>query len=168
MITLIVSGSRWATDAHAPHIEDRLAFAAGLHRSDAGRLVHGGARGVDTIAAGIARRWGWEPIVVPADWQTCDADLPPELGGCPGRPHLRVKAGRTYCPLAGHRRNQRMIREYGDNATWAVCFPAIGGGTGSGTGDFIDRAIRAGLPHLTFPLDAVRPDQGALFGGGGR
>lgn len=154
MTLIIVSGTRHATAEHRPEIELRLS----QWRLDAGvELVEGDAYGVDRIAAAIAAGWGWQVVSMPARWQTCDDTIPEVLGGCPQRPHLRTRNGRTYCPFAGHRRNQRMLDEHPEAAA-AVCFPAVGSGVKSGTGDFIDRAIKAGLPVQVFPLHVRRPE----------
>lgn len=157
---IIVSGSRWAGYQQRREIATRL---VAWDRCDGQvTLVHGDADGVDRIAAGIAEDWGWKVTPVPAKWDRCEPDMPEELGGCPPRPHLRSKVpGRWYCPFAGPRRNQLMLDAHPD-AEIGLCFPAVDSGVKSGTGDFIDRAIRAGLPIKAFPLRVVRPGVAAL------
>jgi hypothetical protein len=163
-VIIIVSGTRHAAVSEYPEIETRLGQ---WRRHGNVTLVHGDATGVDRIAANIAAGWGWIAVAMPADWQTCNDGIARDLGGCPPSPHLATRHGRTYCPYAGHRRNQLMLDRHPD-ADLAVCFPAADGGTKSGTGDFIDRAIRAGLPHQTFPLRVQRPDMRPLLPAGER
>ena len=51
MTRLVVTGSRDWTD--------RAVVEAALRRLPVGRLAHGGARGLDTIAAEVATELGW-------------------------------------------------------------------------------------------------------------
>lgn len=60
MTRLVVTGSRDWTD--------RAVVEAALRRLPVGRLAHGGARGLDTIAAEVATELGWEVVEYPADW----------------------------------------------------------------------------------------------------
>lgn len=61
---VLVCGSRdWPDEAV---IADRLADFAG----DACTIIHGGARGADTMAADIAALYGYEVRAFPADWNT--------------------------------------------------------------------------------------------------
>lgn len=154
---LIVSGSRHATDEHRGIIgAGLLAAVNGEPHAKATLLVHGAARGVDTIAAQVAKdHWAWDVEPFPAKWHLCDTTTHVELGGCPQRPHLKNRGGRTYCPFAGFRRNQAMLDAYPDAAA-VLCFPSETGGVKSGTGDFIDRAIRAGFDFSVHPLRVER------------
>lgn len=167
MSIIIVSGSRHATEDHFYVIEAALLAVSGgnvLRRADDGtkhRLVHGDAPGVDRLADAVVEQWGWDSIPFPADWQRCDGDLPGEAGGCPSRPHLRQGRRGLYCPYAGPRRNQQMIDQY-PHADMALAFPGRARGIRSGTGDFMDRAVRAGLQLHVFPLDLSV--QAPLFG----
>lgn len=60
MTSLVVTGSR--------HWTDRAVVEDALRRLPVGRLAHGGARGLDTIAAEVATELGWEVVAYPADW----------------------------------------------------------------------------------------------------
>lgn len=80
-------------------------------------LVHGGARGADTMAAKAARMLGWQVEEHPADWD---------------------KHGKG----AGHIRNQEMVDA---GAEFAVAFLKIGAAN-RGTKDCIGRAAAAGIP----------------------
>jgi hypothetical protein len=154
MKLIIVSGTRHATTAeHRPEVEARLAQC---HSGGEVTLVHGDASGVDRLAAFIANGWAWNVVAVPAQWQTCAAYIPRELGGCPAGPHLRSKGGRTWCPYAGHRRNQQMLNDYPE-ADFVLAFPAIGSAGKSGTWDLVHRAADAGLTPQIFPLAVQRP-----------
>jgi YspA, cpYpsA-related SLOG family len=79
-IRIVVTGWRFAQACHRPDVEDALSRASALVQwgdDDVARntsasgylLVHGAAPGVDTIAAAIAKDWGWEQDPHPADWQ---------------------------------------------------------------------------------------------------
>jgi len=61
--TLVVSGSRTITD------ENRVKDLLNRYRFERFHtLLHGGARGVDQIAADWGHLWGLEIVEVPADW----------------------------------------------------------------------------------------------------
>ena len=165
MTIYIVSGSRYATEDHFSTIEAAFLAVTGGRPLVKAKLVHGDAQGVDRLAAAVVEQWGWDVAEMPAQWQRCDDSISVELGGCPPRPHLKQGGARgTYCPYAGPRRNQLMLDTFPD-ADMALCFPGRDRGSKSGTGDFIDRAIRAGLIHMTFPLDLAHP-QAPLFAAG--
>ena len=58
----MVSGSRDWTDASK--IREAFSFFPGSHT-----LIHGAARGADTIAAEVAKSLGWTVTAYPADWK---------------------------------------------------------------------------------------------------
>jgi hypothetical protein len=96
-------------------------------------LVHGAAPGADTMAAEIWTRGGLSVEAHPADWdRPCDTS-------CYHRP--REKNGRSYCPLAGHYRNQHMV-DLG--ADLLLAFPMPGS---RGTWDCLRRAKVAEIPR---------------------
>lgn len=106
---LLISGSRTWDDTDA--VGKRLDEVAAECRASRQTLtiVHGAAKGVDTIArdwvcARQARNWPvWEDAH-PADWNAACTDV------CkPGhrRPHRNGVT--TYCPLEGKYRNARMV-----------------------------------------------------------
>lgn len=105
-------------------------------------VVHGAAGGVDSIAGGYARSRRWVPEPHPADWAG------PCLGACPVGHRKADKRGGTYCPLAGHYRNQRMV-DLG--ADLVLVFQRD---HSSGTDDCARRARAAGLAVVPF-LDCV-------------
>lgn len=148
--TIIVSGTRHATAArHRGIVEDRLAAACvGVPvsippRPGSIRLVHGDADGLDRLARDIVLGWGWDAVPVAAEWAECGE-------GCPPRAHRRTQAGgrRTYCPLAGPRRNRVMVDRYGPGAHGLLGFPAVGSNGRSGTWDCLHYAADQGVPIL--------------------
>lgn len=169
MSTLIlVSGSQWATAAeHRGVVWHALHQPVITYGSGPPTLLHGDARGVDRIADQEARLRAWDVLAFPAEWRHCDATVAPERGGCPDRPHLRSGRFGPWCPLAGHRRNQQMVdaaeaeREAGA-AVLVFAFPAADSGVRSGTGDLIDRAVRAGLRVDVRPIAVTRPTSDVL------
>lgn len=100
-------------------------------------IVHGGADGADTLARLWAEGHGLEHEphrVTRAMWDTCDESCPPPS-------HRRVRRdGTTYCPLAGHRRNQHMVDQGAD-----LCL-AFHHNNSTGTADCMRRAAAAGIP----------------------
>ena len=112
---LLVSGGREFDD-----VEFIVTHLTRLHKARSiTELVHGAARGVDTICAMWAEEVGVTPIPVPAEWR--------DDGG-------RFDRG------AGHERNQRMLDEYHPDALFA--FPG-----GGGTADMVERAEKV-LPEV--------------------
>lgn len=147
---VLLSGSRHAGEAHWPTIEARLLTVVGDPLGEH-TLREGEAKGVDRIGARLAESWGWTVERFPAAWGRCAPNVPEELGGCPPRPHLRLRRGGTYCPNAGPLRNQRMVDRQ-PRADVAACFPAVGCRGRSGTWDLAARAADAGIPVHLFPL----------------
>ncbi|YCK35152.1 SLOG family protein [Actinomadura sp. ATCC 39365] len=111
---ILITGSRTWSDERIiwdaiTHAIDQAA-ANGEHEFV---VVHGHCpRGADAIADFYcADQAGWrdnanQVLAVeryPADWARCSP-------ACPPGPHRRNgRAGFTYCPLAGHHRNQQMV-----------------------------------------------------------
>ncbi|MFD1278044.1 SLOG family protein [Streptomyces kaempferi] len=102
-------------------------------------LMHGCAEGADTIGHEWAFRTGFLIREFPADW---NGPCGPE---CPAGHRRRNRRGNEYCPLAGHRRNQRMVDER------PVLFVAAHHQGSAGTADCIRRAERAGIPVWRLP-----------------
>jgi hypothetical protein len=96
---ILVTGSRtWRDATTIAHALD----AATSEFDGTPTLIHGTARGADTIAAAHAARRGWRIEPHPADWSTCGPDCRPD--------HWRTRSdGALYCPTAGHRRNAAMV-----------------------------------------------------------
>lgn len=151
MIRVIVSGTRYADGEHVSIIGEAL---QAIFRRDLGVLAHGGARGVDTIAADMADNWGWKVKLVPALWAECDLTVPEDRGGCPDWPHRKTRGGRDYCPRAGGRRNQRLV-ELQPRADFVVVFPDQR--RVSGTRDFLKRAVRAGYDPSVYEIKVELP-----------
>ncbi|WP_435109780.1 SLOG family protein [Nocardiopsis synnemataformans] len=127
---IAVTGSRIWSDSRT--------IALTLARYDttpAPTLRHGCAQGADTLAAREAERLGWRVEPYPADWKG------PCAPGCPPDHRKPRKNGPgTYCPLAGHRRNQEMVAAR-PRLDLVLAFNL---GT-SGTADMMRRAKRAGI-----------------------
>jgi hypothetical protein len=134
---VLVTGSRSWTDEYAVY----YALVRELQQADDHHLivVHGAC---PTGADAFAHRWAtlvhFKPWVTveaephPADWhRDCDEN-------CYHRP--REKNGRSYCPMAGHLRNQAMV-DLG--ADVCLAFPTT---TSRGTRDCMRRAEAAGIP----------------------
>lgn len=135
MFTIVVSGSREATDQHIRPVLDALADVAdGKPKPIV--LVHGNARGVDTICDFLSQRvLKWRSIPVPALWHGPDGTGP-------------------YNMAAGVQRNQRMLDEYKPDVL--VAFP-INGLPNKGTNDMIRRARKAGIEVVEVPLRLTGP-----------
>lgn len=106
-------------------------------------LHHGDAIGLDKLAAKQGKAFGMQVIPHAADWKNCSGD------NCvPGHRLIRPD-GTSYCPTAGHLRNQLMVNL---KPTIVLAFP-IGGAQGSrGTFDCATRAQRADLPVFWYEL----------------
>lgn len=134
---ILLTGSRaWP---HPRRLEDTLlnVWHDALQDGYAGIiLMHGTADGADTIGDQWARRHGVTVDPKPADWS---GPCGPECQ--PGHRKKR-RDGSTYCPLAGHRRNQHMV----DQQPVLVVAAQHQGSTG--TADCIRRAEAAGIPVL--------------------
>lgn len=145
MPKIIVTGWRRAEKVAVERNRDAIREALGAiwsrpRWSDAMTLLHGDGEGVDQLAAQIATAdWGWHVQAYPADWSTCGE-------GCPDRPHLRTRGGVTYCPYAGHRRNEAMCAA---GADLLLAFPGPGS---KGTWDCLRRAAAHGIPARVYPL----------------
>lgn len=135
---IAVTGSRKAWPWEAARLA--LSKYPGHHE-----LLHGNAQGVDRVCAVIAASdLKWKVTPFHADWPNC-TPICPDDGG-----RHRKKRGRgaidesadgkneSYCPIAGHWRNQRMIDAKPD------ILIAFAGGTG--TADCRKRAVAAGIP----------------------
>lgn len=124
---VIVCGSRDWTD--------RDTIRAWLSRLPAGTtVVHGAARGADTLAGEVARELGFEVREYPARWET---------------------EGKAAGPM----RNQRMLDAEREGLrlvlafTWALAKPEQ---RPTGTGDMVVRAVAAGV-RVTVVPPGVRP-----------
>lgn len=147
---VVVCGSRTFTD-DAPVV---CVLAGLLARTSAKgetlTVIEGAANGADALARTWAERWprGDQAVAherYPADWASCAPEC---------RPGHR-RSGRstdTYCPLAGHRRNQQMLDE--GRPDLVVAFVDKPLAESKGTADMVRRARKAGVP--TYVVEAQR------------
>lgn len=129
---LLITGSRRWTNQRLIS----LALLAAVTCDGPGIVVVHGAcpTGADNIADTLARQADIPVEPHPADWANCAADCRPG--------HRKVRRdGTSYCPTAGHRRNQAMV-DLG--AYHALVFMA---GQSSGTADCLRRIKRAGIDY---------------------
>lgn len=91
-------------------------------------------KGLDIILDAAARELGMRTEPHEADWDTCGAECRP------GHRRARRNGSGSWCPTAGHRRNQKMV----DAHSYARClgFPL---GMSVGTRDCMRRAAAAGI-----------------------
>jgi hypothetical protein len=131
-VRILVTGSRDWTNWAAVRIA--LTETAGLDHDVT--VVHGGARGADTIASEIAGALGWRTEPHRTDWNAPCRDT------CGERDHRRPGwGGVTYCPAAGDYRNQEMVDTGAD-----VCLAFyVHGSLNKGTSDCARRAKAAGI-----------------------
>lgn len=103
------------------------------------RLIHGGARGADTLADQVAVELDIRKRVYEADW-TADCTKRCKPG------HRRPRGNSTICPAAGVYRNEYMAdlldrwRHQG-HSVQVLAFPG-----GSGTAHMIDYCEQIGVP----------------------
>lgn len=101
---ILMTGSRGWEDTRSISGAIRRALKFLKKEADGSTLVHGAARGADTLAAEIAEELGLETEAHPANWKIHNDNCPkeePSNGGC--------WQGRYSCSRAGFRRNQEMI-----------------------------------------------------------
>jgi hypothetical protein len=132
---ILITGSRTWSDRHAIHWALVEAGRRSKHDPPGVLVIHGGADGADTIAAEEATALRCCVRKYPADWDRCDVACPP------GHRKSR-RGGGDYCPMAGHRRNARMVELGAD-----VCL-AFPHGAARGTRDCMARAEAAGIPVI--------------------
>lgn len=129
---LLISGTRRATIKHRQAISDAiLSVLVATQAHGPHTLLHGGARGVDRIAAALAREWGWVVESHPADWG-------------------------QYGRAAGPRRNAELVAA---GADLVIAFPATT--VSPGTWDLVRRAVAAGLRVNVRPLRIEEVSRGA-------
>jgi YspA, cpYpsA-related SLOG family len=122
--TVLVTGDRnWSSSNAAQRSVIAIALQSLRAYTTDGRvcIVHGKAKGVDTIADTVARELGYVPVPYPAEWQ---------------------KYGRAAGPI----RNQQMLDEERPNLVQAFHDDLV---NSKGTKDMVKRALRAGIQvHL--------------------
>ena len=132
---IALTGSR--NYPHRGRLEDTLleAWYDALENGyDGIELIHGDADGADTMGDEWAKRNGIPRSPKAADWPgPCGPECRPG--------HRRPRRdGTTYCPLAGHRRNQLIVDQN------PVLLVAAHHNGSTGTADCIRRAETAGIP----------------------
>lgn len=144
---VLVTGSRDWTDMNL--IEQALDAALALllvpvTAQDAVTLVHGDAKGLDTLAAQIAGSRGWKIEEHPARWRE-------HTTACPAS-HIDQKT----CKMAGHRRNHEMIAL---GADLVVAFPMGNESSGHsrGTWGCARASMEAELPTIVLWKNSFFP-----------
>ena len=122
MRVLIFGGRDWTNRDRTFTELDRLHQEHGFTQ-----VIHGGARGADTLAGAWATSRGITVRVFPAQWKVHDPDRCDEW--C---------YRRSYCPKAGFRRNTQMLEE--GQPQLAVGFPG-----GNGTADMMKQCLAKGV-----------------------
>ena len=140
-LRLLVSGDRrWADPLPVRDALDAICALVAPFSSPV--LVHGAARGLDSLAADWAAAAGWALDARPAQWNVHTDACPPSHAGAPS------------CRMAGHRRNAEMLRP---RPTLLVAFPLhaepLAPGeprelTSRGTWSMVAKAREASLPVL--------------------
>lgn len=136
-VRVLVTGSREWDDVE--HVTLRLkAVREEPFFADA-ILVHGAAKGADSIADRAWKAMGGKVEPVPAKWGACVSD-------CPAG-HRKTRKGRSWCPTAGIRRNAEMVRRGAD-----LCLAFVRDDS-RGTRDCMARARKAGIAVRVFDYD---------------
>jgi hypothetical protein len=110
-------------------------------------LIHGDAKGLDSLAAQVAGGRGWKVEGYPARWNE-------HTVACPAW-HL-TPAPQPTCKMAGHRRNHEMIAL---GADLVIAFPMgeESSGHSKGTWGCTRGAMNAGLPTVVVWKDSFYP-----------
>lgn len=147
---VLVTGSREWTDKNL--IEQALDSALALLQvpvtmQDTVTLIHGDAKGLDSLAAQLAGSRGWKIEGYPARWREHTA-------ACPAS-HFTPEPQNT-CKMAGHRRNHEMIAL---GADLVVAFPMgeESSGHSKGTWGCARAAMKAELPTVVLWKDSFYP-----------
>jgi hypothetical protein len=122
---ILVTGGRWFSN------RDIVARTLAAQPGDA-VLVHGAAKGADTLCASWWTAMGRNVDPHPADWSG------PCRPTCRKGHRRRRSDGTSYCPSAGPYRNQEMLDSGVD---LVIAFPG-----GDGTADMVRRATDAHVP----------------------
>lgn len=133
---VLVCGSRSYEDRFPIHAS-LDALALGLPPGEKIIVINGFAAGVDRMADEWASdHETGQPWRFAADWATC-------TDACPPGHHRTNRAGAIYCPLAGIRRNQRMLDEGRPELVLAFTDKPLT--RSKGTADMVRRARAAGI-----------------------
>lgn len=122
-------------------------------------LIHGAAKGADSLAAIVAQEMGLKIEPHPAQWNVHSANCPttdPGNGGCwQGR---KGTNGRLSCRRAGFRRNQEMI-DSGADVLIAFIRDQSKGATGT-----LDLWIKENKPYIICRQTGGGPVKGKVVG----
>ena len=121
--TVLVTGDRnWQIDdpKYLGVIAEELRSLISYTTDGEVHIIHGDARGVDAIAASVAREYGYDVTPYPAEWD-------------------------KYHKAAGPKRNQQMLDEGTPNLVLAFHDDIK---TSKGTKDMVKRALKAGVQVL--------------------
>lgn len=100
-VVLLTASQAWTNPRP---IREHLTRIRDEHPSEPLVLRHGGAKGGDTIGHWIGVKLGFKPNVHRPYWLgPCDPLV------CPPAHRKRDRLDRLFCPMAGIRRNQRMV-----------------------------------------------------------
>jgi len=113
MIRILICGDRNWTDRRS--IESYLS----CHAPELTTVIHGGAKGADSIAGEIAEKMGMEVEVFPADWK---------------------RYGRGAGPI----RNRQMLDAHVDLVVWFH----LDIESSKGTRNMVTQAMKAGIPRV--------------------
>jgi hypothetical protein len=144
---VLVTGSRdWTDAALIEQALDAALALLGVSLADekSVTLVHGDAKGLDTLVKIAATRRGWTVESYPAQWGTHTA-------ACPA-----WHAGLATCKMAGHRRNHEMIAL---GADLVIAFPMGNEASGEsrGTWGCARAAMNAALPTVVLWHESFHP-----------
>lgn len=140
-LRILVTGSRLLTDEHKSIVENALIDAADDYSRDLGTygvtLIEGGASGADRLAARAAALFGWETEMYLAEWRLLDGTLDISAGF--KRNQMMVDSGADVCVAFVRACELKRCKRKKVHVT-------------HGTGDCIERAIRAGIPVREIPV----------------
>ena len=144
---VLVTGSRDWTNVSlvAQALDSALALLqVPITVQDTMTLIHGDAKGLDSMAAQVTAHRGWKIESYPAQWNLHTAQ-------CPAW-HQDL----ATCKMAGHRRNHEMIAL---NADLVIAFPTgdESSGLSRGTWGCARAAMNAGLPTVVLWKESFYP-----------
>ena len=138
-----ITGSRDFTDWQIVHDAIVEQMIEPFKSGEQVTVVHGGAKGADTLAGQAMFDYSWVDVeVYPANWDDCGNNCNPS--------HWRYRNGEPYCPRSGFVRNAKMIALKPDVV---LAFKKRGSGN-RGTQGTIDLATKAGIPVIEYWQEA--------------
>lgn len=156
---ILMTGSRDWNDVPSVKSAIRKALKILAVDPENATLIHGAAKGADSLAASVAREMGMEIESHPARWNVHSANCPktdPGNGGCwQGRTSAN---GTLSCRRAGFRRNQEMI-DSGADILIAFIRDQSKGATGT-----LDLWIKESRPYIICRQTGAGPVKGKVVG----